>query len=576
MKKVIIIGGVAGGASTAARLRRRDENAEIILFERGEYISYANCGLPYYIGETIQSRDKLFVQSVAGFSNRFRVDIRNKTEVIQILPDQKKVKATHLKTNETYEETYDKLVLSPGADPVRPPIPGIKLPGIFTLRNVPDTDVIKNFLDQKKPTRAVIVGAGFIGLEMAENLHQKGIFVTIVEMAEQVMTPLDYEMAAAVHSHLKSKNVEFYLGDAVSSFKEQGDKLCVCLKSKRELIADMVILSIGVRPDTKLCKDANIQIGSAGGIQVNKHLQTSVEDIYAIGDAIEFENPLLHQPMTAYLAGPANKQGRIVANNIVDNNKWEYKGSISTAIAKVFDLTVASTGLAEKTLNKHNIPYCASVTHSASHAGYYPGATPMSIKIQFSPKDGSLLGAQAVGYTGVDKRIDLLATVLKQGGTIYDLIEIEHAYAPPFSSAKDPVNMAGFVAENILEGLVKIFHWQEIANYNPAKDYLLDVRTKAEVDLGTIEGSAHIPVDELRDRLDEIPKDKRVIIFCAVGLRGYLACRILMQNGFDEVYNLTGGYKTFEHTMQKQSNEDIFEDIAIAKDDNLYSLKDQK
>lgn len=576
MKKVIIIGGVAGGASTAARLRRRDENAQIILFERGEYISYANCGLPYYIGDTIQSRDKLFVQSVASFSNRFRIDIRNNTEVIQILSDQKKVKATNLKTNETYEESYDKLVLSPGADPVRPPIPGVDLPGIFTLRNVPDTDVIKNFVEEKKPKRAVIVGAGFIGLEMAENLHQKGIFVTIVEMAEQVMTPLDYEMAAGVHSHLKTKQVEFYLGDAVSSFTEKGNKLLVGLKSEKQLVADMVILSIGVRPDTSLCKDANIQIGPAGGIQVNKHLQTSVEDIYAIGDAIEFENPLLHQPMTAYLAGPANKQGRIVANNIVDDNQWEYTGSISTAIAKVFDLTVASTGLAEKTLTKNNIPYCASITHSASHAGYYPGAQPMTIKIQFSPEDGRLLGAQAVGYQGVDKRIDLLATVLKQGGTIYDLIEIEHAYAPPFSSAKDPVNMAGFVAENILEGLVKIIHWQEIDNLNPDKDFLLDVRTKAEVELGTIPGSAHIPIDELRGRLDELPKDKRLIIFCAVGLRGYLACRILTQNGFKEVYNLTGGYKTFEHTMQKQSNEDIFDDIAIAKDDHLYTSKNNK
>ncbi len=573
MKKVLIIGGVAGGASTAARLRRRDENIKIILFERGEYISYANCGLPYYIGDTIQSRDKLFVQSVSSFSTRFRIDVRNNTEVIQIMPGQNKIKAINLKINQTYEETYDKLVLSPGADPVRPPVHGVDLPGIFTLRNVPDTDVIKAFVDKNKPKRAVIVGAGFIGLEMAENLHQKGIFVTIVEMAEQVMTPLDYEMAAAVHSHLKSKQVEFYLEDAAASFTQKEDKLLIGLKSGRKLVADMVILSIGVRPDTKLCREADIKIGPAGGIQVNEYLQTSAEDIYAIGDAIEFENPISNQPMTAYLAGPANKQGRIVANNIVDDNKWIYKGSISTAIAKVFDLTVASTGLAEKTLNKQKIPYYASITHSASHAGYYPGATPISIKIQFSPDNGKLLGAQAVGYAGVDKRIDLLATVLKQGGTIYDLIEIEHAYAPPFSSAKDPVNMAGFVAENILEKLVHIIHWQEITNYDQKKDCLLDVRTPYEVQLGTIEGAVNIPIDELRDRLDEIPGDKRLIVFCAVGLRGYLACRILMQTGFKEVYNLTGGYKTYEHAIQDQSNEDIFDDIFIDQDDNLYSAE---
>ncbi len=571
MKKVIIIGGVAGGASTAARLRRRNENAEIILFERGEYISYANCGLPYYIGETIADRDKLFVQTPESFGKRFRVDVRIRQNVTGINRAKKVIEVHNLQTGETYSESYDKLVLSPGAEPVKPPIPGINLPGIFTLRNVPDTDRIKEYVDEVQPRRAVIVGAGFIGLEMAENLHKRGVFVTIVEMADQVMTPLDYEMAAAVHQHLKTKNVEFYLKDAVSSFAQNDDKLVVRLDSTRELDTDMIILSIGVRPETKLIRDAGLKVGDAGGIVVDEHLCTDDPNIYAVGDAIEFPNPVIGKPTIAYLAGPSNKQGRIAADNIIDDNTHSYPGTIATAIAKVFDLTVASTGISEKRLREENIPYKASIIHGSSHAGYYPDAYPMTIKLQFSATDGKLFGAQIVGYEGVDKRIDLIATVLKSGGTVADLTEIEHAYAPPFSSAKDPVNIAGFAAENILLGMVDIVHWYEVVNRRDGEDILLDVRTRDEYDLGHIENSVHIPLDDLRDRLDELPRENRILVYCAAGLRGYVASRILMQNGFEKVANLSGGYKTFEHATQKQSNEDIYHEIFINKDDVLYS-----
>lgn len=573
MPKIIIVGGVAGGATTAARLRRLDEQAKIIVFERGEYISYANCGLPYYIGGSIKNRDQLFVQTVAGFSNRFCLDVRILSEVTSINRDRKEVTVTRVDTGETYTETYDKLVLSPGAEPVRPPIPGIDSPEIFTLRNVPDTDRIKTFIEKNKPKRAVIVGAGFIGLEMAENLHDLGIFVTIVEMAEQVMTPLDYEMAAAVHQHLKAKQVEFYLNDGVSAFSKKENKLVVELSSGRKLASDMVILSIGVRPETKLAKEAGLSIGESGGIHVNPYLQTDDPDIYAIGDAIEVNNPIINRKMTAYLAGPANRQGRVCADNIVTGNTKPCKGSITTAIAKVFDLTVASTGVSEKTLKRENIPYIASINHAASHAGYYPGAKPLTIKIQFAPETGQLFGAQIVGYEGVDKRIDMIANTLKQGGSVYELIDLEHAYAPPYSSAKDPVNMAGYIADNILTGKVKILHWNDIQDIDSDKDFLLDVRTAGEVHAGDISGSTHIPLDDLRERLTEIPKDKRIIVYCASGLRSYLANRILLQNGFSDVYNLSGGYTTYEHATMKQSNEDIYDDVFIAKDSVFYTGK---
>ncbi len=569
-QKIIIIGGVAGGATTAARLRRLDEQSQIIMLERGNEISYANCGLPYYIGGIIQDRNKLLVQTPESFGTRFNIDVRVKNEVLSIKSKEKKVIISDHASAKQYDETYDKLVLSPGAEPLKPPIPGINQKGIFTLRNVADTDNIKSFIEEHSPKRAIVVGAGFIGLEMAESLNHKGIFVTIVEMAEQVMTPLDYEMAAEVHQHLKTKNVEFYLKDGVSSFENDEKKLQVTLNSGRTLDADMVILSIGVRPETRLAKEAGLETGDAGGIKVNSYLQTSDPDIYAVGDAIEFPNPITGKSYTTYLAGPANKQGRIVAGNIVQGNQKEYTGSISTAIAKVFDITVASCGLSEKTLKKEGIPYYASITHGSSHAGYYPNAFPLTIKIQFDPKKGTLFGAQIVGYEGVDKRIDMISTVIKKNGTIYDLQEIEHAYAPPYSSAKDPANIAGFAAENILKKDVKIVHWYELQSLQENDIYLLDVRTREEFDLGTIEGSVNIPVDELRPRMHEVPKDKKIIVFCGVGLRAYVACRILMQHDITEAYNLTGGYKTYQHATQKQSNEDIFERDTIGKDDHIY------
>jgi NADPH-dependent 2,4-dienoyl-CoA reductase/sulfur reductase-like enzyme/rhodanese-related sulfurtransferase len=570
MAKIIIVGGVAGGATTAARLRRMNEQAEILLFERGQYISYANCGLPYYIGEVITDRDHLFVQTPEGFAARFRIDVRIRSEVTGIDRKAKRVTVTDLKTNRMYEESYDKLVLSPGAEPVKPPIPGIDLDGIFTVRNVPDTDRIKKYIERNNVRRALIVGAGFIGLEMAENLHRRGILVTIVEMADQVMTPLDFEMAAEVHQHLKAKNVEFYLKEAVTAFESRLGRLVARLSGGKELQVDLVILGVGVRPDSALAREAGLEIGERGGIKVDEFLQTSDPDVYALGDAIEFPHPLLGKPMSIYLAGPANKQGRIVADNIVLGNKRRYRGSIATAIAKVFDLTVAATGLSEKALRAEGIPFVCSITHSASHAGYYPDAQPTSLKIVFGPEDGRLFGAQIVGYKGVDKRVDMIATVLKQGGTVYDLQEIEHAYAPPFSSAKDPVNIAGFVAENIIGGLVKIVHWHELNEEELSRSFILDVREVEEYKLGKIEGAENIPLNSLRNRLKELPRERRIIVYCAAGLRAYLACRILSQNGFSEVYNLSGGYKTYAFVTEKQANEDIFEGDVIGKDNNIY------
>lgn len=540
----LIIGGVAGGATVAARLRRMDEKANIILFERGKYVSYANCGLPYYIGDTINNREKLFVQTAKGFTDRFRIDIRTEQEVTAIRPDKKEVEIKNLSTGETYTETYDKLVLSPGAEPLRPGIEGIGSKKIFTLRNVPDTDTIKNYVNTENPKRAIVVGGGFIGLEMAENLHDLGIQVDVVEMANQVMAPLDFSMAAIVHRQLTDKGVGLHLEDGVSRFEEKDGGVTVHLRSGKQIATDMVLLSIGVRPETKLAKDAGLAIGERGGIAVNDYMQTSDADIYALGDAVEVRHLVTGQPALIPLAGPANKQGRIVADNIVFGNKKKYPGSIGTSIAKVFDLTVAAAGANAKLLQRNNIPYISSYTHGASHAGYYPGAVPLSIKILFAPENGKLLGAQIVGFNGVDKRIEMLAQVIQRGGTVHDLAELEHAYAPPYSSAKDPVNMAGFVAENILNKKSRIILWRELAEL-PADTIRIDVRTHDEYKLGTIPGFINIPVDELREHLDELPKEKPIVVTCAVGLRGYLAYRILVQNGFKHVRNLSGGYKTW-------------------------------
>lgn len=540
----LIIGGVAGGATVAARLRRMDEKANIILFERGKYVSYTNCGLPYYIGDTINNREKLFVQTAKGFTDRFRIDIRTEQEVTAIRPDKKEVEIKNLSTGETYTETYDKLVLSPGAEPLRPGIEGIGSKKIFTLRNVPDTDTIKNYVNTENPKRAIVVGGGFIGLEMAENLYDLGIQVDVVEMANQVMAPLDFSMAAIVHRQLTDKGVGLHLEDGVSRFEEKDGGVTVHLRSGKQIATDMVLLSIGVRPETKLAKDAGLAIGERGGIAVNDYMQTSDADIYALGDAVEVRHLVTGQPALIPLAGPANKQGRIVADNIVFGNKKKYPGSIGTSIAKVFDLTVAAAGANAKLLQQNNIPYISSYTHGASHAGYYPGAVPLSIKILFAPENGKLLGAQIVGFNGVDKRIEMLAQVIQRGGTVHDLAELEHAYAPPYSSAKDPVNMAGFVAENILNKKSRIIQWRELAEL-PADTIRIDVRTHDEYKLGTIPGFINIPVDELREHLDELPKEKPIVVTCAVGLRGYLAYRILVQNGFKHVRNLSGGYKTW-------------------------------
>lgn len=566
--KVIIVGGVAGGASAAARLRRLDESAEIILVEKGEHISFANCGLPYYIGEVIKDKDKLLVQTPEKMKERFRIDVRVNSEVTKIHPEKKTVEIYNKIENRTYTETYDKLILSPGAEPIKPRLPGIESDRVFTLRNIPDTYRIKDFVDNTKPRRAIIVGAGFIGLEVAENLHMRGVKVTVVELADHVIGPLDYEMAALVHQHLKSKEVELYLKDAVESFEDKESCIIARLKSGKMLKADMVIMGIGVNPEFRLAADAGLKTGKTGGIFVNEYLQTSNPDIYAVGDAIEVKDFISGNEALIPLAGPANKQGRIAANNIYGLME-KYEGTQGTSIVKIFDITVAVTGNSERILRKNGAAYEKSHTHSASHAGYYPGAIPMSIKLLFAKKDGKLLGAQIIGYEGVDKRIDVLSTAMRAGMTVYDLQKLELAYAPPYSSAKDPVNIAGFTASNILKKDCSIFHWDEVAGIDRKKSILIDVRSPEEYGLGTIEGAVNIPLDALRNRISQIPKDKELYIFCQVGLRGYLACRILMQKGFTNVKNLSGGYKTYHAAMQKQSNEALYEYDRIMKDDEI-------
>ena len=571
--KIIIIGGVAGGATTAARIRRVDETAEIILLEKGKHISYANCGLPYYIGGVIEEREKLFVQTPEAFSTRFRVDVRTENEVIFI--DRKKKTVTVRQSSEdTYEESYDKLLISTGASPVRPPLPGIDLPGIFTLRNVTDTDRIKEYINSHSPRKAVVVGAGFIGLEMAENLHAQGAKVSIVEMGNQVMAPIDFSMASLVHQHLMDKGVNLYLEQAVASFEREGKGLKVTFKNGQSISADIVILSIGVRPETSLARAAELTIGPAGGIAVNDYLQTSDEAIYAIGDAIEYRHPITGKPWLNYLAGPANRQGRIVADNIL-GAKIPYEGSIGTSIAKVFDMTVASTGLPGKRLRLEGIDYMSSTIHPASHAGYYPDAMPMSIKITFDKQTGRLYGGQIVGYDGVDKRIDGLALVIKHQGTVYDLMKVEQAYAPPFSSAKDPVAIAGYVAEDMITGKTNPVYWRELRDIEMENKFLLDVRTQDEFALGSLPGAVNIPLDELRDRMSELPKDRMIYTFCAVGLRGYLAYRILTQHGFDKVRNLSGGLKTYRAATAPivihQENEDQTDESPSPQEKTLSS-----
>ena len=543
--KHVIIGGVAGGATAAARIRRIDELAEIIILEKGKYISYANCGLPYYIGGTIESRDELFLQTPESFGTRFNVDVRVENTAVGIDTEAKIITIRRAEGSE-YTETYDKLLISPGASPVKPPLKGIDSEGIFSLRDITDTDRIKNYLDTHSVQKAVVVGGGFIGLEMAENLHHAGAEISIVEMANQVMMPVDFSIAAHVHQHLISKGVHLYLEQTVDHFEQTNGIIIVYLKSGKVIPADMVLLSIGVRPETSLAKTAGLKIGETGGIWVSDYLETSAKDVYAVGDAIEFPHPLTTKPWLNYLANPANRQGRLVAGNMVKGNIEKYEGAIGTAIAKVFDLTVATTGLAAKKLKQLDIPYQSSHTHSGSHAGYYPGGSQMNIKLTFDPVTGKIYGAQGVGCDGVDKRIDQIALLVKLGGSVFDLTRLEHCYAPPFSSAKDPVAMAGYVASNIVTGQMPVVHWRDMQRANPKEIVLLDVRTKEETEGGEfIQGSLNIPLDELRNRLDEIPHDKPVYIYCAIGLRGYLALQILTQRGFTNVKNLSGGYKTY-------------------------------
>ncbi|MGV8057539.1 MAG: FAD-dependent oxidoreductase [Smithellaceae bacterium] len=573
MAKYVIVGGVAGGATTAARLRRVDENSEIILFERGEYISYANCGLPYYLGGTISERSNLFLQTPEGFKAKFNIDIKVNCEVIKINRSKREVEVRDLNTGKVFSERYDKLVLSPGASPVKPPIPGINGGRIFTVRNVSDTDKIHNFIKDRNPGKAIVIGGGFIGLEMAENLAHKGLSVSVVEMLPQVMTVIDMDMASIVHQHIMNKGVELILNDGASSFSESNSGCELTLASGKKIISDMIVLSIGVRPETLLAKEALLNLGSYGGIEVNEFMQTSDPDIYALGDAVEINNLVINKKVLIPLAGPANKQGRIVADNIAKGNKEKYNGSTGTAIAKVFDLTVGSTGASEKLLEREKIPYDYTIIHSNSHAGYYPGAVRISIKLIFSKDKGRVLGAQAVGYDGVDKRIDVFSSYIQNKLTIHDLMEFEQSYAPPYSSAKDPVNIAAFAASNILDGSVKNVTVRELPLYNDA--LLLDVRNRIEIESsGTISGSINIPFEEIRSKYEELPKDRDIIIFCAVGARGYFVSKILSQKGFTKIYNLVGGYETYKNLMAPQSNPGIFNDQRQIPPNTLKTIDD--
>lgn len=539
-KKVIIVGGVAGGASAAARLRRLDEHAEIILFERDEHISFANCGLPYYIGETIQDREKLVVQTPKAMQDRFNIDVRVNSEVVAIHPERKTV-SIHSKTKGSYEESYDALILSPGAKPIKPPIPGIDSSKIFTLRNIPDTDRIKEQVDRAAVQRAAVIGGGYIGIEMAENLKERGIEVTLVEAAPHILAPFDSDMVTMLEKELEENGVRLLLNDGVKSFHENGDAVDVLLSSGAALTADLVVLAIGVVPDTNFVKESGITLGSRGHILVNDHLETSIPDIYAVGDAIEVKDFINGQNAAIPLAGPANKQGRIAADNIAGIPST-FKGTQGTSIIKVFSLTGATTGNNERNLKRLGLPYQVVYVHPFSHATYYPGALQFSLKLLFN-EEGHILGAQGIGVEGIDKNIDVIAATLRLGGTVYDLTELELAYAPPYSSAKSPVNMLGFAAENILKKRTEVFTYEELKDYDPEKIILLDVRAQLEFDNGYLPGAVHIPLDTLRQRLSELDKDKLILVYCKMGLQGYLASRILNQNGF-KVKNMTGGFKS--------------------------------
>ena len=539
-KRILVIGGVAGGATFAARARRLSENAEIIIFERGKYISFANCGLPYHIAGTIPRREQLLLQTPEKMMNRYQIDVRIETEVINIDRINKNITVKNLKTDKQYIETYDILVLSPGAKPIIPPIPGINSKGILVLRNMTDMDEINNWISVNQPKNAIIVGGGYIGLEMAEALHQRKLQVSIIELASQIMGVIDSEMANLVHQELIANNIKLYLGISAKEFKSQYDHLLIKLNSEEEIKTDLVILAIGVKPDIELAREAGLTIGKLGGIVVDEHLRTNDPNIYAIGDAIEVNDLVADTVALIPLAGPANRQGRIVADNIFGRNST-YKATQGTGICKVFNLTVGMTGTNEKTLIKQNKKYEKIYLHSGDHASYYPNATPITLKLLFHPIDGTIYGAQAIGEKGVDKRIDVIATSLRAKLKVFDLQNLELSYAPPYGSAKDIVNYAGFVATNVIYGDTVICHTQDLSEQNI---FLLDVRTTEEFLCGSIPNAVNIPLDELRSRLAELPRDRKIIVFCKVGLRGYLASRILMQNNY-QCSNLSGGYNTY-------------------------------
>lgn len=547
--KVVIVGGVAGGASAAARLRRLDESAEIIMFERGEYISFANCGLPYYIGGEITKKSALTLQTPQSFNARFNVDVRVNSEVTSIDPKAKTV-TVRSKDRGEYTESYDKLILSPGAAPIRPPMEGADNARVFTLRNIPDTIKIREYVEEEFPESAVVVGGGYIGVEMAENLKNAGVAVTIVELADHVIAPLDYDMACDVHRYLKEKGVGLILKNGVQAIKEEGGKLKLTL-SDGEIETDMVIMAVGVRPDTALAKDAGLELNKRGAIVVNEHMLTSDPDIYAVGDAVEVTDFVTGEKAYIPLAGPANKQGRIAADNIC-GIPTTYKNTLGSAVLKIFDMTVATTGVNERAAKAAGLDYDKVYTYSNSHASYYPGSTGMSIKTLYEKGTGKILGAQIVGFDGVDKRCDVLATAIRAGMTAKNLTELELCYAPPFGSAKDPVNFVGYVIENTLAGRVKNFFWDDVAKLpRDGSVTLLDVRTDLERENGQyIEGFIHIPVDELRARAGELDKSKPVYIHCRTGLRSYVACCMLAGMGFD-CYNLSGGWRLYESILSE-------------------------
>ncbi|KOA21390.1 coenzyme A disulfide reductase [Clostridium homopropionicum DSM 5847] len=540
-KKVLIVGGVAGGASAAARLRRLDENAEIILFERGDYISFANCGLPYYIGGTIQERDNLLVTTSQDMNEKFNIDVRTNSEVTKVDTD-KKIVTVVSKDKGTYTENYDALILSPGAKPIKPPIPGIENEKIFSLRNMSDTDKIKEYVCKNKLNSAVVIGGGFIGIEMAENLNALGIKVTLVEAAPHILAPFDTDMVTIAEKELQDNNIQLVLNNGVKSFKENCNMLNVELGDGQNISADIVILAIGVSPDVNFIKDTKLKFGPKGHIVVNEHMETNIKDVYAVGDAVEVIDFVNGQVTAIPLAGPANKQGRIAADNVA-GLKTTFKGSQGSSIIKVCEMTCAATGNNERTLQRLNIPYEVIYVFPQSHASYYPGATPITLKLIFN-KEGKIFGAQAIGYEGVDKRIDDIATVIRLGGTVTDLTELELCYAPPYSSAKDPVNMAGFVAENIIAGRSEVVLPRDLDSRDRDKIILLDIRTDLEQEMGTIAGSLHIPLQQLRNRLDEVDKSKEIWVYCMIGQRGYYAERLLKQKGYN-VKNVTGGFKLY-------------------------------